>query len=141
MLDMISARLAPQRLTSTVIAVFASLALLLAAIGVYGVLSFTVARQTHDIGIRMALGAQRASVVRMVVGRATALAGAGAAIGLAGAFAFARVLSSMLYGVSATDPLVFAAATASLLAVALAAAWLPARRAAAVDPVLALREE
>ena len=125
----------------SVIAAFAGLALLLAAIGIYGVLSFTVAQRTHEIGLRMALGAPRAAVVRMIVGRATGLAAAGVAIGLAGGLAVSRVLASLLYGVRATDPLVFAGVSAVLLGIAVMAAYIPARRAAQVDPLTALRHE
>jgi len=132
-------RLAPQRLTMAVVAAFAGLALVLAAIGIYGVLSFAVNGRTHEIGVRMALGAPRSLVVRMVVGQAAGLAVAGIAIGVAGALAVSRVLASLLYGVRATDPLVFAGVSAALLGVAVMAAWLPARRAARVDPVTALR--
>ncbi len=141
MLQIVSGRLAPQRLTAGLIATFAGLALVLAAVGIYGVLSFSVAQRTHEIGVRMALGAQRNAVLRMVVGQATLLALAGIAIGLAGAFALTRVITSLLFGVSATDPRVFAGVSAFLLAVAALASYLPARRAAHVDPMEALRYE
>jgi putative ABC transport system permease protein len=140
-LRMASDRLAAKRLTTAVISVFAGLALVLAAIGIYGVLSFTVAQRTHEIGVRMALGAERSAVVRMVVGRATSLAAVGIAIGIAASLGCGRVIRSLLFGVTATDPRVFAGVAAALLGVAAAAAWLPARRAARVDPAIALREE
>jgi putative ABC transport system permease protein len=135
-----SDRLASKRLTTGVIAVFAGLALLLAAIGIYGVLSFTIAQRTHEIGVRMALGAERRRVVRMIVGQATGLTLVGTAIGIAGAMALSKVLSSLLYGVSSTDPLVFVCVSVTLLAVAALAAYVPARRAARIDPVIALRQ-
>jgi putative ABC transport system permease protein len=141
MLQVASDRLAPKRLTASVIAVFAGLALLLAAVGIYGVLSFTVAQRTHEIGIRMALGAERSGVVRMIVGQAAGLAAIGVAIGVAGALALSRVLATLVFGVSTTDPFVFAEVSATLIAVAAFAAWVPARRAAQVDPVIALRSE
>ncbi|MBZ5620931.1 MAG: ABC transporter permease [Acidobacteriia bacterium] len=141
LLQIASGRLAPKRLTMAVIAAFAGLALVLAAIGIYGVLSFTVAQRTHEIGVRMALGAPRGSVVRMIVGQAAGLAAGGVAIGIAGALAVSHVLASLLYGVQATDPVVFAGVSAMLLGVAVTAAYLPARRAAKVDPVTALRHE
>jgi ABC-type antimicrobial peptide transport system permease subunit len=103
------------------------------------VLSFTVARRTQEIGIRMALGAERGMVVRMVTREAAVLALAGIAIGLVAARALARVLASLIYGASPTEPMVFAGVSAFLFAVAVMAAWLPARRAAAVDPAAALR--
>jgi putative ABC transport system permease protein len=141
LLEMASGRLAPKRLTTGLIAVFASLALLLAATGIYGVLSFTVARRTHEIGVRMALGSARHGVLRLIVGEAALVALTGIGIGLAGALALSRVLRSLLYGVSATDPVVFAAVSSTLLGVALIAACLPAWRASRVDPMVALRHE
>jgi putative ABC transport system permease protein len=136
-----SDRLAPKRLTTGMIAVFASLALLLAAIGIYGVLSFTVAQRTHEIGLRMALGAERRGVLGLVVGEAALVAMAGIGIGLAGSLALSRVLRTLLYGVSPTDPAVFAAVSCTLFAVAMIAACIPAWRASRVDPVVALRHE
>jgi len=141
LLQVASDRLAPKRLTMAVIAAFAGLALVLAAIGIYGVLSFTVVQRTHEIGVRMALGASRNSVLRMVVGQATAMAACGIAIGIGAALGVSRVLSSLLYGVRSTDPPVFAGVSAVLLAVAAMAAYLPAHRAAKVDPMTALRHE
>ena len=134
-------RLAMRRLAVVLLAVFAGLALTLAAVGIYGVLSFAVARRTHEIGVRVALGAGAPAVIRMVVGQAAALALAGSLLGLAGAFALTRVMRSMLYGVSPTDPVVFAAIVAVLAAVAVLAGYLPARRAARVEPLAALRCE
>jgi putative ABC transport system permease protein len=125
----------------TLVGAFAVLALVLAAVGLYGVLSYTVAQRTSEIGLRMALGAQSATVVRAVVGGALSLAALGLALGLMGALAATRLLQGFLFGVSSVDPLTFAAATVLLLLVIGAAAYLPARRAANVDPMAALRDE
>jgi len=138
---MISGTLAQTQFNTFLLAIFAAAALLLASVGIYGVLSYTVAQRTRDIGIRMALGATQAQVVRGVLQYGVLLTGAGLAIGLAGALAGARVLSSLLYGVRATDATTFAAVALVLTAVALTASYLPARRAARVDPLVALRHE
>jgi len=119
----------------------AAMALLLAAIGVYGVLSYSVSQRVHEIGIRVALGAPRHVIFRQVVGQALVLAGVGVAAGLAGSFALTRLIASQLYGVTATDPLTFASVSLLLVAVAATASYLPARRAMAVDPMTALRFE
>ncbi len=134
-------RLAMRRLAALSLGIFAVLALSLAAVGIYGVLSFAVTERTHEIGVRMALGAGRDAVVRLVVGQAMTLALAGVALGLAGAFALTRLMSSMLYGISATDPFVFCGVAIVLIMVAALAGYLPARRAARVEPCAALRHE
>src|ERR1043166_6180791 len=137
----VSDSLAQRRFSMTLFAIFAGLALLLAVVGLYGVMSYTVAQRTHEIGIRVALGAQGRDVLRMVVGQGMLLVGVGVLLGLGGALALTRVMSSLLYGVSATDPLTYAGIALLLAAVALLASYVPARRAMKVDPMVALRYE
>jgi putative ABC transport system permease protein len=135
------AAMAGARFNATLLGAYAVLALLLAAVGLYGVLAYLVAQRTHEIGIRIALGAARARVMRLVLGQGLALAGAGLALGLAGAAGATRALRGMLFGVAPTDAAVYAALALLLGAVALLACWLPARRAVRVDPMVALRAE
>jgi putative ABC transport system permease protein len=130
-----------QRFNMWVMTVFGGCALLLAAIGIYGLMAYSVEQRTQEIGIRLALGAQASQVRRMVVTQGMLLAGVGIAIGLAGAFLLARLITTFLFGVTATDPLVFAGVPLLLGVVAFFAVWLPARRASHVDPLVALRAE
>ena len=116
-------------------------ALALACLGLYGTLSFTVAQRTREIGVRVALGAQRLDVFSLVVGKGLKLALIGSVIGLAGALAAARLVSSLLYGVKSSDPVTFVSVSLLLVVVAALASWLPARKAAKVDPMEALRYE
>jgi putative ABC transport system permease protein len=132
---------APQQLTSFLLGVFAIVALLLAAIGIYGVMAYSVGRRTREFGIRMSLGAQRADVVGLVARGGLRLIAAGIVFGLAGALGLTRLLDSFLYGVKATDPATFGVAAAVLGSVALIAGYVPARRATRIDPVIALKDE
>jgi len=137
----VSSSMGQRRFTMLVLGVFAAVALLLAAVGVHGVLSYTVAQRTREIGIRMALGADPHGVRALVVTQGGVLIMKGLAFGLLGALVVTRMLSTLLYGVSTYDPLTFASVAVALGAVALLASWLPARRAAGVDPMVALRTE
>ena len=132
---------AQQRFNLFLLAIFAAVALVLAAVGIYGVMSYSVSRRTHEIGLRMALGARPGDVVGIVVGQAMLLAVIGACVGFVGALALGRFMSSFLYGVQPSDPLTFLAMSIVLGVVALAASYIPARRATRIDPLLALRHE
>jgi putative ABC transport system permease protein len=139
--ELVSDSVATRRMTLVLLGLFSALALILGAIGIYGVISYSVAQRTHEIGIRMALGAPRGDVFRLVVGQGLKLAGIGIAIGIVAAFGLARMMSSLLFGVSATDFETFAGVAILLVLVALLASYLPARRAMRVDPIVALKYE
>ena len=141
-MDQIIARsVADRRFALELLGVFAAVALLLAAIGIYGVMSYSFSQRTHEIGIRVALGAQRMNILHMAIGEGMQLVGIGLAIGLIGAGALTRFVRTMLFDVSPFDPITFAAISAVLAAVAFLACYVPARRATRVDPLVALREE
>jgi putative ABC transport system permease protein len=129
------------RLFSWMFSVFGAIALALAAIGVYGVLAYSVTQRAHEIGVRMALGARSTDVVRMIAGQGLRLAVVGVIVGAVGAAAVTQGLRTILFNVSATDPISYAGVALFLVAVAMAAAWVPARRATRVDPIIALRAE
>jgi putative ABC transport system permease protein len=133
--------LAPRRITLYLIGSFALLALVLSAVGIYGVMSYAVTQRTHEIGVRMALGAQPRDVLQMVVRHGMKLAAVGVALGITGAFILTRYLKTLLFEIKATDPLTFAAVALLLAAIAFLATYLPARRATRVDPMIALRYE
>jgi predicted permease len=139
--DLIAESLATRRFSMILLAVFASLALALASIGIYGVISYVVGQRTQEIGIRMALGADRFEILRLILRTGGKLAIVGVALGLVAALAFTRVISRLLYGVTATDPLTLAGVSVVVVGVALFASYIPARRAAKVDPMVALRYE
>ncbi len=141
MSEVVSRSTSRDRFNMWLMTVFGSAALLLAAIGIYGLMAYSVAQRTQEIGIRLALGADAGQVRRMVVFQGLRLAIVGVVIGLVTAFLLSRVLAAFLYGVTARDPLVFVTVPILLTAVALLAVWLPARRASKVNPLLALRYE
>jgi putative ABC transport system permease protein len=139
--QMIGDSVARSRFTTLLLSCFAALALVLACIGIYGVMAYSVAQRTHEIGIRLALGAQRREVLRLVLGQGARLAAMGVAIGVVAALALARLMTSLLYGIAARDPLTFTGVAVVLTLVALGACYVPAYRATRVDPILALRHE
>jgi putative ABC transport system permease protein len=137
----VAGAVARQRFSMLLLAIFAGLALVLAAVGIYGVMSYSVAQQTHEIGIRIALGAKRSDVLKMTLSQGLKLVGLGLACGLMVAFVLTRVMASMLFGISATDPITFLSISFVLLVVALLASYIPALRATHVDPMIALRAQ
>src|SRR5262245_22011319 len=139
--QLVARSVAPQRFNMSLLGLFAALGLVLAAVGIYGVMAYGVSQRTHEIGLRMALGAREGDVMKMVVRRGMALVGAGVAIGLIASYALTRLMKTLLFGVSATDPLTFTVIALLLALIALLACWIPARRAAKVDPMIALRCE
>ena len=139
--QIVSTSLAQRRLTMLLLGVFAVMAMVLAAIGVYGVLSFSVAQRSHEFGIRIALGAQVRDVLRLVLGNGMKLALLGIAIGLTAALALTRLLSALLFGVTPTDAATFGLVSLALFLISLLACYIPARRATKVDPLVALRYE
>jgi putative ABC transport system permease protein len=137
----LSAQLSPRRFQTWLLSLFSLLAMMLASVGIYGVMHYSVAQRTHEIGVRMALGARPANVVGMVIGQGISLAAMGLVAGLAGAWWLTRLLASLLFGITASDPLTFGIAAFLLTAVAVLASLIPAWRAARVDPLAALRCE
>ena len=137
----VGSQLVAPRFYMLLLGIFAAVAVTLAAIGIYGVISHSVARRTHEIGLRMALGADGRDIVRTVIGGGLRLAAIGSAIGCIGALLSTKYLRTLLYGIDAIDPATFAAVAAALLLVAMVACWLPGRRASHVDPMVALRAD
>jgi ABC-type antimicrobial peptide transport system permease subunit len=139
--EVVSNSFAARRLSMMLLGVFAALALVLACVGIYGVISYLVGKRTHEIGVRVALGAQRKDVLQMVIGHGAKMTLIGVAIGIGAALGLTRLMANQLFGVSAHDPLTFAGVAMLLILVAIAACYIPARRAMRVDPVVALRHE
>ena len=139
--EIISGSLAARRFSMVLLGIFAGLALVMSCVGIYGVISCLAGQRTHEIGVRMALGAERRDVRRMVLAEGASMALVGVAIGLVAAFGLTRLMANMLFGVSAHDPLTLAGVAALLVLVSLAACYIPARRATKVDPMVALRYE
>src|SRR5262245_28544587 len=138
---MLNEAVAPRRFNMILFGALAGAALLLAAVGIYGVMAYTVTQRTHEIGIRLALGARTRDVLSLVIGQGMTIAALGLLLGLAGALTLTRLIKGWLFGISPTDPLTFAALALSLASVALLACYFPARRATKVDPMIALRHE
>jgi len=139
--DALGASVAQERFRTLVLSSFSGIALILAAVGIFGVISYSASQRTHEIGIRMALGAQQGNVLRLILGHGAKLAIFGLSAGAVAALLLTRLMASLLYGVSATDPITFGTVAIVLLGVALIACYIPARRAMRVDPMVALRHE
>jgi ABC-type antimicrobial peptide transport system permease subunit len=139
--EVVANSFAARRLSMMLLGTFAALALVLACVGIYGVISYLTGQRTHEIGVRMALGAQGSDVLRMVLGHGARMALAGVAIGIVAALGLTRLMANQLFGVSAHDPLTFISVAVVLIFVAIAACYFPARRAMRVDPIIALRCE
>jgi predicted permease len=139
--EIIANSVAARRFSMILLGIFAGLALMLASIGIYGVVSYVVGQRTQEIGVRIAMGAQRSEVLRLVLAQGATMAALGAAVGLVAALALTRLMGTMLYAISAADPLTYLCVVVLLFAVSMAACWLPARRAAGINPVDALRHE
>jgi ABC-type antimicrobial peptide transport system permease subunit len=139
--ELLSGSLSRSRFTMLVLGVFAALALVLASVGIYGVIAYSVTQRTQEFGIRIALGASRRDVLRLVLGQGTRLTLLGIGLGIVAALVVTRPMATLLYGISATDPVTFTAVALLLALVALAACYIPARRATRVDPIVALRYE
>jgi len=139
--ELMTEAVAPPRFRTILVSMFAVVGVLLAAIGIYGVMAYAVTERTHELGVRIALGANRGDVLRIVLGEAAWLAGWGVVLGVAGAFGATRLIQTLLFGVTPTDTLTFAAIAMLLTATAFVASYIPARRATRVDPMVALRYE
>jgi putative ABC transport system permease protein len=139
--EIVARWLAPRRFNLLLLGVFAALALALASVGIYGVISYAVSQRTHEIGVRLALGAQQRDILKLIVGQGLALTLGGVALGLLASLALTRWLESLLFDVSTTDPMTFAGVALLLTLVALLACYVPARRATKVDPLVTLRHE
>jgi putative ABC transport system permease protein len=139
--EVLSESLAPRRFNMLLLGIFAGIALALATVGIYGVMAFSVTERTHEIGIRMALGAERGNVLRLIVRQGLRLTLLGVILGIAGAWALTSFLASFLFGIAPRDPATFALVSVALVAVSILACYIPARRATRVDPMVALRYE
>jgi putative ABC transport system permease protein len=137
----ISTSVSLPRFRTVLLAIFAMSALLLSVVGLYGLMAYTVSQRVHEVGIRVALGAQSSDILKLIVGHGLKLVLIGVAVGLAGSFALTRLLATFLYGVTATDPVTFGGVALTLIVVAMVACYIPARRATRVDPIVALRYE
>jgi putative ABC transport system permease protein len=139
--ELLGLSLAERQFNMSLLGLFAALAMILVAVGIYGVIAYSVSQRTHEIGIRMAVGARRVDVLRLVVGQGVRMAAVGLTVGILGGFALTRLMTKLLFGVAPTDPFTFATVVLLMMAVVLLASWIPARRAMRVNPIIALRYE